>query len=436
MNAPLAEEPRKDLPPRTLRRGMVGWIAYDWATNSFPAIAETFLFAGYFAGYVAPDETTGTTWWGIALGVTGIAVAVAAPLLGALLDQFGRRKPWIAALTSVTVVAAALMWFIEPSPAYTLPALLLLAAGIFGLQLALVLYNAMLPALAPPEQVGRWSGWGWCAGYAGGLACLAVALLVFVLPEGRWLGLDPDRAEHIRATLPMTAAWLLVFSLPLLWLTPDVPRSGKPLRRAARDALGQLADSFRAARRHMHVVRFLVARLFYVEGLTTVFMFGGIYARGTFGMEPAEILAFGIGMNVSAGLGALLFSWVDDWIGGKRTVTIALVGLMLPGTALLLVRSTLWFWIFALAMGVFIGPAQAGSRSYLARIAPENLQNQLFGLYTFSGRAVAFLGPLLVGGLTHLTQSQRVGMSAVVGLVFLGFLIWLTVPREDQVATE
>jgi MFS transporter, UMF1 family len=236
------------------------------------------------------------------------------------------------------------------------------------------------------------------------------------------------------ATLPMTAAWLLLFSLPLLWLTPDTPRSGKPLGRTARAALGQLRDSFRAVRQYGHIVRFLVARLFYVEGLTTVFIFGGVYAQGTFGMNAAEILAFGIGMNIAAGLGALAFSWIDDWIGGKRTVTISLVGLMVPGTALLLVRSILWFWVFAMVLGVFIGPAQAGSRSYLARVAPEKLRNQLFGLYTFSGKAVAFLGPLLVGGLTHLTQSQRIGMSAVVGLMFLGFLVWLTVPREDQVS--
>jgi MFS transporter, UMF1 family len=434
MTSPRAVQSEQNLPQRSLLLGMIGWIVYDWATNSFPTIVETFLFASYFTGEVAPSETAGTTWWGLTLGITGLLIAVAAPLLGALLDQLGRRKPWIAVLTSVTVVAVALMWFIEPEPGYALPALLLLAVGTFSLQLALVLYNAMLPALAPPEKTGRWSGWGWCAGYAGGLACLAVALFVFVLPEGGWLGLDPDRAEHIRATLPMTAVWLLLFTLPLLWLTPDAPSSGKPLGRAARDALGQLRDSFRALRRYQHIVRFLIARLFYVEGLTTVFIFGGVYARGTFGMDAAEILAFGIGMNIAAGLGALAFSWIDDWIGGKRTVTISLVGLMVPGTALLLVQSTFWFWVFALLLGVFVGPAQAGSRSYLARVAPEKLHNQLFGLYAFSGKAVAFLGPLLVGGLTHLTQSQRIGMSAVVGLIFLGFLVWLTVPREDQVA--
>jgi UMF1 family MFS transporter len=146
-----------------------------------------------------------------------------------------------------------------------------------------------------------------------------------------------------------------------------------------------------------------------------------------------QLLTFGIGLNVAAGLGALCFAWVDDWIGGKRTVLIALAGLVLAGTIILLLQSKLQFWIFALLLGVFVGPAQSGSRSYLARIAPEELHNQAFGLYAFSGKATAFAGPLLVGWLTWLSQSQRVGMRAVVFLLLAGLLLMSTVPRAEQV---
>jgi len=328
------------------------------------------------------------------------------------------------------------MWFIKPSPTYIIPALLLVALGTIGSEFGMILYNAMLPSLVKREQTGRWSGWGWGAGYLGGLACLGLALFVFVRPEGAWLGLDAAQDEHVRATFPMAAAWLFLFSLPLLLVTPDNPPTTKRFRSAARDALCQLRDSFFEVRRYMHIVRFLVARMFYVDGLATVFAFGGIYARGTFGMNPKEILAFGIGLNVAAGLGAIGFAWIDDWIGGKRTVLIALVGLIVPGTALLVVHSKLLFWIFALLLGVFVGPAQAGSRSYLARIAPEELHNQVFGLYAFSGKATAFVGPLLVGWLTYLSQSQRIGMSAVVCLLTIGLMILLTVPRAEQLGCD
>jgi UMF1 family MFS transporter len=423
---------REDQPGGPPLRGMLAWAAYDWASNAFPTIIQTFLFASYFAGQVAESETAGTTWWGNTLGVAGLIVAFGGPMLGALVDQLGRRKPWIAAFTWLTVMAAALMWFIRPSPDYVAPALLLVGLGTIGSEFAFILYNAMLPSLVPPDKVGRWSGWGWGAGYVGGLACLSVALFAFVRSEGAWLRLDTATAEHVRAVFPMTAAWLFLFSLPLLLLAPDTRRTAKTLRRAARDALGQLRDSLRQVRRYLHVIRFLIARMFYVDALATLFAFGGVYARGTFGMGPGEILAFGIGLNVAAGLGALGFAWVDDWIGGKRTIIVALVGLIVPGTILLLVQSKVQFWVFALLLGVFVGPAQAGSRSHLARIAPEELQNEAFGLYAFSGKATAFVGPLLVGWLTHWWQSQRVGMSAVIGLLLVGLAVLITVPRAEQ----
>ncbi|MFW6168949.1 MAG: MFS transporter [Planctomycetota bacterium] len=411
---------------------MLSWALYDWASNAFPTIVQTFLFASYFAGRVAPSETLGTTWWGLALGGAGLFVAFGAPFLGALCDQLGRRKAWIAGLTWLTVLVCGLLWFIKPSPQYVIPALLLVALGTVGSELSLVLYNAMLPSLVSRDQIGRWSGWGWGAGYLGGLACLGLALFGFVHGEGGWFGVKVAEFQHVRATFPMSAVWLFVFSLPLLLWTPDSPRADKTFTRAARDAVSQLRRSWAEVRQYMHIVRFLAARTCYVDGLATVFAFGGIYARGTFGMDSSEILGFGIGLNITAGLGAIGFGWVDDRIGGKRTVMIALVGLIGAGTALLLVHSELLFWGFAFLLGIFVGPVQAGSRSYLARIAPERLHNQAFGLYAFSGKATAFAGPFLVGWITHLSQSQRVGMSTVVVFFVVGLLLLLSLPRDVQ----
>ncbi|MFW6172029.1 MAG: MFS transporter [Planctomycetota bacterium] len=228
---------------RTSRRGMLSWVAYDWASNSFFTIIQTFLFASYFAGSVAPSETAGTTWWGMAVGAAGLIIACGGPVLGALCDQLGRRKPWIAGFTWLAAGTAGLMWFIKPSADYVVPALILVTLGTVGSELAMILYNAMLPSLAPRDQLGRWSGWGWGAGYLGGLACLGVALFGFVQPEGAWLGLDAVETQHVRATFPMTAVWLVLFSLPLLLLTPDTPSTAKTFRRAVRDAFGQLGGA-------------------------------------------------------------------------------------------------------------------------------------------------------------------------------------------------
>jgi UMF1 family MFS transporter len=172
--------------------------------------------------------------------------------------------------------------------------------------------------------------------------------------------------------------------------------------------------------------------MLYSDGLLTLFMFGGVYAAGTFDMSQADVLKFGIALNVSAGLGAGAFAWVDDRIGAKATIMLSLVGLIVPGVLILVIESQAVFWLLGIVLGIFIGPVQAASRSYLARAAPKALRAEMFGLYALSGKATAFLGPLMVGWLTHLTGSQRIGMSPIIILLTLGFVLMFTVPRPRE----
>ncbi|WP_404366975.1 MFS transporter [Marinobacter sp.] len=404
------------------------WALYDWANSAFFTIILTFVFARYFSQSVVGDEVAGTEYWGNIVGISGVVVAIAAPVLGAVADRSGRRKPWLIGFTLLCVLACAMLWFVRPGMDDFWWAAIWVSLGILGAEFAFIFYNTMLPDLAAPEKLGRWSGWGWGLGYVGGVVCLVIALFGLVEAEPSFLGLDREAAEHVRATFVLVAVWYLVFAMPLFFLTPDRPASGLSAREALRAGLGQLRDSLAQARKYSHVLRFLVARMLYTDGLATVFTFGGVYAAGTFNMSQTEVLQFGIALNVTAGLGALVFAWVDDAIGGRNTIFLALIGLGASGTAILVVESALWFWVSGMTLGIFVGPLQAASRSHLARAAPEHLRNQMFGLFTFSGKATAFAGPLLVGSVTAATGSQRWGMSMVLVFFAIGFLLMLTVP--------
>ena len=233
---------------------------------------------------------------------------------------------------------------------------------------------------------------------------------------------------HVRAVMPLTAVWYLIFCLPLFFFTPDSPSTGIPLGKAIGEAFTQLRDSFREIRKYRDIAVFLLARMLYNDGLTTIFAFGGIYAAGTFGMGPSEIILFGIGLNVTAGLGAAAFAWLDDHLGPRKTIVISLIGLIVPSTVILLIESKMLFWIFGLGLGIFVGPVQASSRSYLARVAPAEVRNEMFGLFAMSGKMTSFIGPFMVGWLTLVTGSQRIGMASVVVLFILGLIGMFFVP--------
>jgi len=417
------------------RRSVFSWCLYDWANSPFPAIVLTFVMPAYFIQAVAVDAATATSQWAFMTGAAALVIAFASPILGSIADQGRRRKPWLAAFTTVLAVGSALLWFVRPDNADTFLLLLLVGVSVVAFEIGMVFYNALLPTLVPASHVGRVSGWAWGLGYFGGLGGLVLVLFVFVQRETPPFGLDKDAAEHVRIAGPLVALWLCLFCLPLFLWTPDPPGRGLPAKAAVREGLIVLARTLRALPQHGQLARFLLARMIFTDGINTLFAFGGIYAAGTFGMSVTEVIMFGLLLNATAGTGAFAFGWIDDWIGAKPTILIGLAALIAIGVPLLLVETTLWFWILGAALGIFFGPVQSASRSMMVRMTPAGMESEMFGLFALSGKATAFVGPWLVGLIALVYDSQRLALATVLPFLAIGGLLMLTL-REPAKAED
>ena len=411
------------------------WCLFDWANSPYTTLVVTFVYSTYFAKAFAPDVITGTAWWSRAVAVAGLTVALIAPALGALADRGGLRLRFLAAATGTCALASAALAFVAPgrgSAAFVALGLFVLAD--IGFELGMQFYNALLPTLAPPAQIGRVSGYGWALGYAGGLVALLLALIGFVQTETPWFGVARAGGANIRATCLLVAVWLVVFALPLFLTLREERRPGARLNVVG--AFRELGATFRGVRRYRDAALFLLARLLFNDGLVTVFAFGGIYAAGTFGMTLSEVIKFGIGINVAAGAGAYLFGFVDDRIGGRRTVLISCAALAAATALAVWAPTRTWFWVAGMAIGVFAGPNQAASRSLMARFAPPGRENEFFGFFAFSGRLTSFAGPALLGVATQAFGSQRAGGATI--LLFLlaggGLLLMVDEDRGRAVA--
>lgn len=418
------------------KKGLLSWALYDWANSAYFVMIQTFVFAAYFAASVAESETTGTTLWGNMIGLAGLVIAVCAPVLGSIADEGGRRKPWIFFFTVVSVIGCSALWFVEPDSGWMIYALVMAFFATLGAELSFIFYNAMLPDLASEQNIGRWSGWAWSMGYLGGLACLILCYFVFIQNGEALFGLDTDSAEEVRITFLVTGIWYALFSIPLFLRTRDVPSKNKEWRAATADGFRRLRKSWAMIKDHPDIGKFLLARIFYNDGLATIFAMGGVYAAGTFDFDTTDIFYFGIALNVTAGLGAYGFAWLDDKSGSRKTIIGSLIGVILPVTAVLFVQSVQWFWVWGLLLGIFVGPVQSASRTYMGRMAPQGLRNQMFGLFALSGKLTTFAGPILVGWITLLTGNQRWGMSIILFLLIAGIALMFTVKERTGITAE
>lgn len=415
------------------RRAIVSWALFDFANSPFTTLVVTFIYSKYFAQTIAPDDITGTVLWSRGVTLSALVVASLSPFLGALADRGGYRKRFLMMATYVCIAGSVVLYGIGPGQMMT--ALACFVVANIGFELGMVFYNAFLPDIAPADRIGRISGYGWALGYLGGLLALIVALVTLVQPEVPWFGFSREGGENIRAATLLVAVWFAIFSLPMfLWVKEDksqVSRQGRVIQDTAR----QLRETFRQIQEYRQIIRFLIARLLYNDGLVTIFQFAAIYAGVVFGFEFRELLVFGIVINICSGLGAFGLGFLDDYLGGKKTILISLVGLVTATLIAVFAPSRVWLWIAGILVGIFAGPNQSASRSLMGRFVPPDKENEFFGFFAFSGKLTAFLGPFALGVLTQMFDSMRVGISVVLVLFVLGMILMARVDEGEGIAT-
>jgi MFS transporter, UMF1 family len=448
---------RRNYPPRS---AVISWIFFDWAAQPYFTLITTFVFAPYFATHVASDPASGQSLWGFATAAAGLLIALLSPVLGAIADASGRRKPWIAAFGALLVIGASLMWFGKPGDPSVIPPLLF-AYGLatIGAEFATVFNNAMMPTLVPPDQIGRLSGTGWATGYVGGILSLILVLgFLAASPDtGRTLfgftplfGLDPVTHQGDRISGPLTGIWFIVFVLPMFLLTPDYP-ARRRIRDALREGMSGLRQTLAELPQQKSLAAFLLANMIYTDALVSLFAFGGIYAAGTFGWNTIQIGSFGIILAIAGTFGAWLGGKLDDKLGPKRVIAgsmllllFAIMAILLvdkdrilfikvtppvPGGALFASSAERAYLLLGCLIGAAGGPLQAASRTLLIRLAPQDRIAQYFGLFALTGKVTSFVGPLLIGAITAVTASQKAGMAVLV-LFFVAGLALLARVRD------
>jgi UMF1 family MFS transporter len=432
-------------------RQRVAWAAYEWAQQPYWALIATFIFTPYFAAGFVGDAARGQSLLGYAGAISGLAVAILSPMVGASVDA--RRKPraWLIGLAFPFVIASAALWWAAPGEVSRVPLILacLVVAGVAA-ELSVTVMNALLPVVAKPGQVGRLSGTAWALAYVGALISLFIVLFCFSLPKVPMLGLSKALHEPDRIVGPMVALWFMLFAWPLMLIAPQPPAAGgaKPL--------AELWETIRSLPSRPHMLKFLIGRMLLGDGISSFIAFGGVLAAGLFGWTTTQLGLYAILLSVAAGIGTFIGGRIDQRIGSKSTVLIA-TGVILFGAAGvgLVGKDTIFFLIpvapaqaggalfsstpermflfFSLFVGLTFGPAQSSLRAWMAELAPAGETGRWFGLYALSGKATAFMAPLVIAVGTRLAGDQRIAVVVSAAFMALGALVLATAPRRAPV---
>ena len=440
------------------KKGIWGWMFFDWAAQPFFTVVTTFIFGPYVVSRMVDDPTMGQAAWAWGVAIAGLFIAILSPILGSIADKTGPRKPWIVAFAAVKIVSLILLWNAAPGSSIVWVLALFILATVAA-EFSIVFNDSMMPSLVSTKQVGRVSNVAWALGYAGGLIVLFIILLFMAANPDSGLtllgaepifGLDPAQAEGDRATAPLSAIWYLVFILPMLMFTPDLGEKASSISAAVKNGVKDLKETLIDARSQPGIFRFLISRMIYQDGVNALVALGGTFAAAMFGWSITELGIFGIILNLVAIPCCLLAAWLDPTLGSKKLVIISIVLLIIAtvgivsttptstlfgvfsfevasGSGLFSTGAEKAYILYGILIGAAFGPVQASSRSYLARSVHPSQSGRFFGLYAFAGRATSFLAPATVGFVTYASGSATMGMATLLIFFIVGLaVLWGT----------
>lgn len=416
-------------------------MLWDWAEQPYPTIMQTFIFPVYLATGVAtaaqnPDQAIG---W--ATAIAGVVLALIAPVLGRRSDENGRRKFWLVINTYMLVAIMLASFFVEPKVEFFLFGLVLYALGSVIQESAFINYYAMLRGVTNESNIGKISGFAWALGYVGGIVLLMVSLIAFVLPDNPVI--PTDDSLNIRAIFVFCAIWTLLFSIPLILFVPEIPKNTNAEKESIAASYGKLWAQLKTLRAQApETLKFLISSAIYRDGLAGVFTFGAVLGTLAFGFDQQSIIFYGVAANIVAGIGAAIGGVLDDRIGSRAVIIGSLIGLIISGSCVFIFSymGPIAYWIFGLTLSLFVGPAQASSRTFVSRFTPTGREGEVFGLYQFTGRAVSFLSgafwALSIGTAVAVGVSGNTTVYGIWGIVLIltvGLFLLLRVHPNPKV---
>lgn len=436
------------------RSRVMAWALWDWATQPFNSVIITFVFTALYLtsdNFIDPEivplgegnktydaaiaHLTSSLGWGIA--IAGVFVAILAPVLGQRADATGRRKAWLGVSTGLLIASMLGLFFVQATPPYFWLGVGLIAMGTVVSEVAGVNYNAMIVQVSTPKTVGRVSGLGWGLGYLGGIVALVIVVL---LDTFDWFGMDTSNGMAYRLIAVGCAVWTILFGWAVFAFVPEAPRADRPtvgLFQGYAVLWNDLKELWSHAR---STLWFLLASAVYRDGLAGVFTFGAIIAAKSFGFSDSQVVTFGIAANLIAGVSTVIAGRFDDKVGPRTVIVASLTVIIGSGVLVVALQSAgaVVFWVFGLALSACVGPAQAASRSLLARVSPQGREAEIFGLYATTGRAASFLAPSMWALAIAVTGATIWGTLGVILVVAVGLVLLLQVhtPADEGASTR
>jgi UMF1 family MFS transporter len=390
------------------RKQVASWCLYDFANSSYSAVIAAVVFPVYYANYVVGNEAgLGDLWWGRAISLSMLTVALISPVLGGIADFMGARKRFLILFTLLCAVSVGMFSFLEKD--MILSGFLLVVAANIGLEGGIVFYNSFFPAIVAREYQGRVSSWGFAVGYAGSMLSLVIAL---PLVERGYYG----------ATWLMVSGFVLLFSLPA-FLNLPADKRGATLRDSARDGMRFTWRTLKNIFRDSDARKFLLAYLLYADGVSTVIVFSSLFAASTLGFQYTELIVLYMLVQGTALAGAVAMARPVDYWGPKKVVSISLVLWTAVCVMAFFVTVKAHFWFIALVAGLGLGTVQAASRAFYAQLIPKGHESEYFGVYALAGKSSAVIGPLLFGYVSSAMASQRPAIISVAVFFIAGLAI-------------